>query len=522
MSEAIKAQDEKRAVVPKDAAVVVLVRAGEDARDPEVFWARRSERMAFQPGFYAFPGGQRDESDAEVEVENTEDPETARMIACAARELFEELGVLAARGAEHLTKGQLASVLDDMTSGRMSFAGLLKHYGLRLDSRDFRFAGRWVTPPFSPRRFDTLFFIVECPPKQEPRLLTTEFDEGGWERASRAYARWRHYELMAAPPVMHAVRTLAGGITEDLTERFLSVPQARREPVRRIEFLPGFVCFPLRTPTKPPATTTNCYVVGARDFVVFDPGSPYEDEQTALHEFVKELIDEGRALRDIVLTHHHPDHVGGCERLREQLGGGVRVAAHRLTAEELEGRVRVDRFIEDGDVIEMEGDPSISLRAMHTPGHTRGHLSFYDERAGALLTGDNIVGIGSVLIDPVEGSVRDYLATLERYRRLPRLVALFGGHGPAVASARAKIDEYVEHRLMREREVLAAVRAGDSTPEEIVARAYADVHPRMHALAARAVLAHLIKLEEDGLVERDAGGLFGARGTEVDGDAVKE
>jgi glyoxylase-like metal-dependent hydrolase (beta-lactamase superfamily II) len=219
------------------------------------------------------------------------------------------------------------------------------------------------------------------------------------------------------------------------------------------------------------------------------------------------------------LTHHHPDHVGGVERLREQLGAGVRVAAHRLTAEALEGSVRVERFIEDGDIIELEGEPSISLRAMHTPGHTRGHLSFYDERAGALLTGDNIVGLGSVLIDPEEGSVRDYLSTLERYRLLPRLVALFGGHGPAVASPRAKIDEYVEHRLMREREVLAAVRAGDSTPEEIVARAYADVHPKMHALAARAVLAHLIKLEEDGLVKRGAGGLFSARGAEVDGGA---
>ena len=511
MSEAVKVQDERRPAVPKDAAVAVLVRAaGEDARGPEIFWARRSEKMAFQPGFYAFPGGQRDESDAEVEVEGEADRETATMIVCAARELFEELGVLAARGAEHLTKGQLASVLDDMTSGRMSFAELLKHYGLRLDARDFRYAGRWVTPPFSPRRFDTLFFVVECPPKQQPRLLTTEFDEGGWERAGEAHERWRRYELMAAPPVMHAVRTVAGGLGEDLTERFLSVPQARREQVRRIEFLPGFVCFPQRTPTKPPATTTNCYVVGTRDFVVFDPGSPYEDEQDALFEFVKELFDEGRRLREVVLTHHHPDHVGGVERLRQQLGG-VSVAAHLLTAEVLDGQVRVDRFIEEGETIELEGDPSISLRAMHTPGHTRGHLSFYDERAGALITGDNIVGIGSVLIDPEEGSVRDYLATLERYRQLPRVVALFGGHGPAVGSPRAKIDEYVEHRLTREREILAAVRAGASTPPEIVARAYKDVHPKMHALAERAVLAHLLKLEDDGLVKRDSDGLFDAR-----------
>lgn len=509
MSEAITLQEKKSTtapVVPKDAAAVVLVRG--DERDPELFWARRGARLAFQPGFYAFPGGQRDEADAEVEVEHADDPETAQMIACAARELFEELGVLAARGAEHLTKGQLASVLDDLTSERMTFAGLLKHYGLRLDARDFMRAGRWVTPPFSPRRFDTHFFVVRCPAKQQPRPRTEEFDEGGWERASAAYERWRRYELMAAPPVIHAVRTVAGGLTEDLTERFLSVPQARREPVRRIEFLPGFVCVPLRTPTKPPATTTNCYVVGTRDFIVVDPGSPYEDEQEVLSEFVRELRTQGRQPREIVLTHHHPDHVGGCERLREQFD--LKVAAHRLTAEALEGRVHVDRFIEDGDLIELEGDPSISLRAMHTPGHTRGHLSFYDERAGALLTGDNVVGIGSVLIDPEEGSVRDYLASLERYRALPRLVALFGGHGPAVGSPSAKVEEYIAHRHKRERDIYAAVQAGAQTPAEVVARAYTDVPPKMHALAERAVMAHLIKLEEDGLVRRDAGGHFNA------------
>jgi glyoxylase-like metal-dependent hydrolase (beta-lactamase superfamily II)/8-oxo-dGTP pyrophosphatase MutT (NUDIX family) len=498
-------------VTPKDAAAVVLLRADSDPRDPSVFWARRSERMAFMPGFYAFPGGQREESDADVEVEGAAERETAQMIACAARELFEELGVLAARGADSLTKGQLASVLDDLTSARMTFAQLLRHYGLRLDARDFRFAGRWVTPPFSPRRFDTLFFVLRCPRKQQPRVLTGEFDRGEWASAREAYARWRRSELMAAPPVVHALRTLAGGLTEDLFDRFLSVPQAHRRPLRAIEFLPGFVCFPLRTPTKPPATTTNCYLVGTRDFLVFDPGSPYEDEQAALAEFVHSLIGEGRAPREIVLTHHHPDHVGGVERLREQLGGRVTVAAHRLTAEALGASVRVDRFIEDGELIELGGEPRIALRAMHTPGHTRGHLSFYEERTAALLTGDNIVGVGSVLIDPPEGSVRQYLATLERYRRLPRLVALFGGHGPAVGSPAAKVEEYIEHRLKRERDILAAVRAGASTPAEVVARAYADVPARMRALAERAVLAHLEKLEEDGLVARDAAGRFAAQ-----------
>src|SRR5205823_12027617 len=104
---------------PKDAAAVILLRASTDGANPETFWVRRSERMAFLGGFHAFVGGQRDQSDALTRVENSVDEETAAMIACAARELFEELGVIIARGSATLRKGQRASLLDGVESGRM-------------------------------------------------------------------------------------------------------------------------------------------------------------------------------------------------------------------------------------------------------------------------------------------------------------------------------------------------------------------------------------------------------------------
>ena len=495
--------------VPKDAAAVILVRGGAGGEAPQVYWAQRSERMAFLGGFYAFPGGQRDAEDAETRVENCAETETAAMISCAARELFEELGVLVARGADALTKGQLESLLDDLTSGRMTFPQMLAHYGLTLDAEDFTFAGRWVTPPFSPRRFDTWFFLARCPRKQEPRVRTAEFACGEWTDAAAAYARWQRSEVLVAPPVLHAMKTLAGGLTRDLVERLLRVPQARRESVRRIEFLPGYICFPVRTPTKPPATHTNAYLVGHGRFVVIDPGSPYAEEQAALAACVDELIAAGQTVREIILTHHHPDHVAGTEALRAHLDGRVSVAAHRLTAEVLGDAVSVDRFIADGDSIELAGAPPISLRALHTPGHTRGHLSFYEEQTGALLCGDNIVGLGSVLIDPPEGNMRDYLRTLERYRALlPDIKVLFGGHGPAVGNAAAKIEEYIAHRLAREADILRAVAGGACTPAEIVAQVYTDVSPKLHAMAARAVVAHLEKLAEDNLVTRTTDGRY--------------
>lgn len=489
---------------PKDAAAIILLRPHTRPENPEVFWVRRSTKLAFLGGYRAFPGGQRETSDAEVPVLNCDDAETAAMISCGARELFEEVGVMLARGSQTLTVGQRASLFDDLESGRMTWPGLLDHYGLQLDAADFTFVGRWVTPPFAPKRFDTWFFLANCPPKQAPRVTEdSELESGEWIAARDAYAQWERSEIIVVPPVLHAVRTLSLGLNDDTVPNFLNIPEAHREPTRRMEFHPNYICFPVRTPTRPPATHTNCYLISSdEEFVIVDPGSPYEDEQSALAECVDDLIRKGGlAPREIILTHFHPDHVAGVDALNNFLetnhGRRIPVATHRLTAEPLQGQVKIDRFIEDDEVIQMQ---QVRLRALFTPGHARGHLCLYDEKTGALLSGDNIVGFGSVLIDPPDGNMSDYLQSLRRMRALPNLSVLFGGHGPPVANPYEKIDEYISHRLQREELILAAVREGAATPKDIVARAYVDVSPKAHAMAERAVVAHLEKLEADGLV----------------------
>lgn len=496
---------------PKDAAAVILLPPDIDRNNPEVFWVKRSPKLVFLGGFHAFPGGQAEPADAEAPIENCgDDRERAAMISCAAREMFEETGVLLARGAETLTIGQRSSLLDDLESKRMTWPELLKHYGLHLDADDFTFVGRWVTPPFAPRRFDTWFFLVNCPAKQEPHVTgDAELASGEWIAARAAYEKWEQNEILAAPPVLHCLKTLAGGLTDDLVARFLSIPEAHRHVTQRMEFRQNYICFPVRTPTKPPATHTNAYLIyTSREILIIDPGSPYEEEQCALADCVDELIGEGRIVREIVLTHVHPDHVAGVNALNDRLeaehDARVSVAAHRLTAESLKHQFAVDRQIEDNEIISLTGEPSIRLQALFTPGHARGHLCFYDEARGVLISGDNVVGFGSVLIDPADGNMTEYLDSLRRMRSLSNVTVLLPGHGPAVANPYDKLDQYIEHRLEREANILTAVREGASTPAEIVARVYTDVNPKALPMAERAVLAHLEKLVTDGLVRQDA------------------
>jgi glyoxylase-like metal-dependent hydrolase (beta-lactamase superfamily II)/8-oxo-dGTP pyrophosphatase MutT (NUDIX family) len=529
-------------VTPKDAAAVILLKHDSDKTDPQVFWARRSLKLAFMGGFHAFPGGQRDEDDGKVSVANCNDEERATMIACAARELFEETGVLVVRDGKRLTVGQRASMLDDLISGRMTFAEVLAHYGLYLDADDFTFVGRWMTPPFAPRRFDTWFFLVHCPAKQEPKSLLpavtggdaindtdppataggtdllssqarhfSELEDGEWISASEAVARWQRAEVIIAPPILYAMETLSKGLTDDLVERFLSSPNANRGDIRRIEFRPGFIFFPVRTPTLPPATHTNCFIIGGDEFVVIDPASPYEEEQKALADCVAELIAQGRTMREIILSHLHQDHISGANALSNHLQNKIPIAAHRITAESVKDEIAVTHFIEDEEIITLKGRgyiPDINLKALHTPGHARGHLCFYEETTGTLLTGDNIVGLGSVLIAPPEGNMKHYLASLERLRSLPNLKVLFGSHGPAIANPYAKIDEYISHRLEREANILKAIREGAKTIKEIVERVYTDVHPKALPLAEHAVSAHLEKLIDDGLIKQSVDGNY--------------
>lgn len=473
------------------ASAILICRSG----GLRLLWVRRSEANPFLGGFHSFPGGRYAQEDGPLGEDPNENLRT--MARCAARETFEETGLLVGFSGTIPAVEEQRRHRREVLEGKAPFWSVAEQgWRLRFDAARYVPCGRWITPHFSRARFNTNFFLVDLPDLIEPDVWPGELESGAWIEPAEALGLWDEDRVTLAMPTLHTIEVLAKG-GHGLPARLYDIPEANGIPSRIVHVRPAITMIPLRSETLPPATHTNAVVVGDGDVVIIDPASADPDELLALDRVVEEAEGSRGRVLAILLTHRHRDHIAGVETMRARYAAPV--WAHLETAE----RVPIDRVLVEGDRIDLPGRHPRRLRVLVTPGHSRSHLAFFEETSRTLIAGDVVSGLGTVVIAPPDGNLKDYITTLERLRRLG-ITALIPGHGAPHRGVGRMLDALLEHRRMREGRIVRALEGGPMSEAELLQRVYDDTPSADPALAAKTLAAHLEKLVDEGRVaQRD-------------------
>ncbi len=254
------------------------------------------------------------------------------------------------------------------------------------------------------------------------------------------------------------------------------------------ELAPGVRRIVAPNPSMMTGPGTNTYLFGTREIAVLDPGPNHEIHLANIRARANAPI------RWILVTHTHPDHSPGAASLAAVTGAEL-IGMPPPEGDRQDQTFTPDRVLRDGDLLQTT---EFVLEAIHTPGHASNHLCYRHRELDWLFTGDHVIDGSTVVIDPPDGNMSHYLESLARLHAMG-CKCLAPGHGELIKTPGNVIDWIIEHRLEREEKVMAAVQASpELTLHELVPHVYKDVPVKLHPPAERSLLAHLLKLEEDG------------------------
>ena len=254
------------------------------------------------------------------------------------------------------------------------------------------------------------------------------------------------------------------------------------------ELAPGVRRIVAPNPSMMTGPGTNTYLFGERELAVVDPGP-------RLRVHIDDIVRKAAApIRWILATHTHPDHSPGVRLLAEKTGADV-LGMAAPDGQHQDTSFRPTRLMNDGDMLQTD---EFVLEAIHTPGHASNHLCFRHVATNWIVTGDHVIDGSTVVINPPDGNMSQYLDSLRKVKAL-QPEALLPGHGDRIDDPDRLIDWIIDHRLQREAKVLTAVVANPGlSTRALVPIVYAEVAPKLYAWAERSLLAHLEKLERDG------------------------
>ncbi len=532
-------------LVPRPAATLILLRQA--SAGPEVLMLQRTQSAAFLGGAYVFPGGSLDAQDSDPRLAarirgRTPEQANARLglaegalayYVAALRECFEEAGVLLAcdRDGRPIPASRAEAM---MAFRKKPFLELLESEDLYLPADALAYYGHWVTAPGRSRRFDTRFFVALAPEGQAGSHDAGETVHDIWIRPQEALERAERGEIELVFATRHALKDLgrfarredafahAASLPEIETNRACRAQGKEGEKLFRrsdaayfeihwsdpeetgettYELSPGVPKQLDRRVTRiiapnPGAMTgpgTNTYLVGERELALIDPGP-------AIASHVEKILEAGKdRIRWILCTHTHLDHSPAAKLVKEATGAQL---FGRPAPQGQDETFKPDFVLENGQRIDLGG---ATLRAIHTPGHASNHVCYLLEETRMLFTGDHVMQGSTVVINPPDGNMRAYLASLEMLLA-EDLAILAPGHGYLVGAPHKEIRRLIAHRRARESKVVSCMKElGNPTLDELLPRVYDDVPARMHKWAARSLAAHLDKLLEERAVRAAEG-----------------
>ena len=541
------ASNESLSKPPRAAATVVVVR--DAPLGIEVLLLRRAERGDHNSGAWVFPGGLVDAADRSAQAccRGVEPAAADARLGVAGhaldywvaamRECFEEAGLLYAREADGrplVLDAERAARLDawrgPLQRGERSLAALCHEEGLTLAADELVYFSHWVTPPVRAKRFDTRFFVARAPQGQQSVHDDGELVEQLWISPTAALTRSEPLKLMT--PTLKTLEAIARFADVEALLAWAREPRtvpliqpqigSGREGVRPVtpdepayaelkrldpecrgnfsyEIHPAV---PVRLSPRVIRVTahngsvmtgpgTNSYLVGGgprNEWAVIDPGPAEAVHIDAI------LAAAPGAIRWIFATHTHLDHSPGCALLAARSGATVhgRIADH---PEWQDASFAPEVLLKGGERFVL--DEGVTLAVIHTPGHASNHLCYRLEEEKTLFTGDHVMQLSTVVINPPDGDMAAYIASLRALAEQD-LDWLAPGHGFLIERPRAAFEKIIAHRLAREAKVVAALRELGDDEAALLARVYADVPERMHPMALRSLRAHLIKLRAQG------------------------
>jgi glyoxylase-like metal-dependent hydrolase (beta-lactamase superfamily II)/8-oxo-dGTP pyrophosphatase MutT (NUDIX family) len=534
-------------LVPRPAATVVLVRAARGAL--ETLLLQRTQSAVFLGGAYVFPGGTVDPADGDARaarrVLGLDDAAASARLKlergglaywiAAVRECFEEAGILIAAepGGTPISAERAASLV---RYRHHPFIELLEAQNLFIPADRLTYYGHWITSPGRSRRFDARFFLAVAPEGQAGSHDAAEIVHQAWMRPRDALERGDRGEMELVFATRHTLTELARFADPEEAFRYAqALPEIEENRAcwatgrdgpklfrrgdapyfeihwsdpeetgqttydlvpgvpKRLDQLVTRVIAP--NPGIMTGPGTNTYLVGTEALAVIDPGPAIESHIAAI------LAAGGGRIRWVLCTHTHLDHSPAAAALKAATGATV-MGRPAPENNRQDRAFAPDRVLAHGDRLAIGG---VGLRVLHTPGHASNHLCYLLENTRMLFTGDHVMQGSTVVINPPDGDMRAYLASLELLFA-EDFAIIAPGHGYLIGAPHKEVRRLIAHRLARENKVKAAIGSlGNPTPEELLPVVYDDVPAGRHHVAARSLTAHLDKLVADGAVHIEAG-----------------